>query len=108
MSTKNMLAQIEETLTKEFASVSLKFAVQSFTRHVELWVYVLDLNEYQRIRDRCYQLTEEMKLEQAEPEVWLMAKTWTGPWPGGESEQEIKRRREEFKRAHNLNIGTPA
>lgn len=108
MSTEDVLTQIENRLRQDFPNVKMEFATQSFTQHVELWIYVLDLSEYDRVLDMCRLLSNEKGLEEREPEIWLLAKTWTGPWPGGESEQEIKRRREEFKLTHNLNIGAPA
>jgi len=80
----------------------MEFATQSFANHVELWISVLDLSKYDRVLDICRNLTEENRLEEREPEIWLLAKTWIGPWPGGESEQEMKRRREEFRHKHGL------
>jgi len=108
MSTEDTLTEIEKRLRQAFPNVRMEFATQSFTKHVELWIYVLDLSEYNRVLDTCRLLSNEKGLEEREPEIWLLAKTWTGPWPGGESEQEIKQRREEFKRAHKLTIGTSA
>lgn len=108
MSTEDLLTQIENCLRQDFPNVKMEFATQSFTQHVELWIYVLDLSEYDRVLNTCRLLSDEKGLEEREPEIWLLAKTWTGPWPGGEPEQEIKQRREEFKRVHNLNIGAPA
>lgn len=105
-STEDALTEIENLLGQAFPNVRMEFATQSFTKHTELWIYVLDLKEYDRVLDECRRLSDEKRLDEREPEIWLLAKTWTGPWPGGESEQEIKRRREEFKRTHNLNIGT--
>lgn len=102
-----VLTEIETRLYEEFPNVELEFATQSFTNHVELWIYVLTSGEHERIQDACRRLTKEMALEEREPEIWLFPKAWTGPWPGGESLQEIERRREEFKRTHKLNIGTP-
>lgn len=99
-STEDTLARIERSLHDEFPNIRLEFSSQYFSNHVEMWVYVLDLKEYERVRDRCRQFSEQERLDQHEPEVWLMAKTWTGSWPGGESEQEIKQRREEFRRLH--------
>jgi len=100
------LEELEVTLSREFPGVNLKLATQSFVRHVELWVYVLDLDQYSAVRERCKALSEEKHLEERTPEVWIIVKDWAGPWPGGESLQEIERRREEFKRVHNLKIGT--
>lgn len=104
-STESVLTEIESHLRQSFLDVRMEFATQSFTNHVELWIYVLDLSAYDKVLDVCRRLTEEKGLEDREPEIWLLAKTWTGPWPGGESEQEIKQRREEFRRKYGL---TPA
>lgn len=97
---EDTLSQIETQLHKEFPSVKMEFATQSFSNHLELWVYVLDINAYEHVQESCRRIAEAEKLEKRDPEVWLMAKTWTGPWPGGEAEQEIKQRREEFRRRH--------
>jgi hypothetical protein len=101
-STENTLTEIEDHIRQSFPNARIKFATQSFKNHVELWIYVLDLSEYDQVLDVCRRLTEEKGLEDREPEIWLLAKTWTGPWPGGESEQEIKRRREEFRHKYGL------
>lgn len=101
-STESMLTEIEAHLSQSFPDVRMEFATQSFTNHVELWIYVLDLSEYDKVLDVCRQLTEEKGLEEREPGIWLLAKTWTGPWPGGESEHEIKQRRDEFRHKHGL------
>ena len=103
-STENMLIQIEDHISQSFPDVRMEFATQSFANHVELWIYVLDLSRYDQVLDTCRQLTEEKRLEEREPEIWLLAKTWTGPWPGGESEQEIKRRRDEFRQRYGLPV----
>lgn len=107
-STDDMLTEIETRLRQEFPNVRMEFATQSFTKLVELWIYVLTLGEHEHVQDACRRLTKEMALEEREPEIWLLPKAWPGPWPGGESLSEIERRREEFKRAHNLTVGNPA
>ena len=101
-STENMLTEIEDYIRQSFTNVRMEFATQSFTNHVELWIYVLDLSEYDQVLDVCRRLTEEKGLEEREPGIWLLAKAWTGPWPGGDSEQEIKQRREEFRQKYGL------
>lgn len=101
-STENMLTEIEEQIRQSFPSVRMEFATQSFTNHVELWIYVLDLSQYDQVLDGCRKITAEKRLGEREPEIWLLAKTWTGPWPGGESEQDIKRRRDEFRQRYGL------
>ncbi len=104
-STETLLIEIEDYLNQSFPDARMKFATQSFTNHIELWIYVLELSRYEQVLDLCRRLTEEKGLEEREPEIWLLAKTWTGPWPGGESEQDTKRRREEFRHKYKL---TPA
>lgn len=101
-STQSILTEIEDHLIQSFPDVRMEFATQSFNQHIELWIYVLELSKYDEILDVCRQLTEEKRLEEREPEIWLLAKTWTGPWPGGESEQDIKQRREEFRHKYGL------
>lgn len=101
-STETLLTEIEEQIKRSFPSLRMEFATQSFTNHVELWIYVLDLSSYEEVLDKCRQLTETEKLEEREPQIWLLAKTWTGPWPGGESEQELKQRREKFRQKYGL------
>lgn len=103
---ENALAEIEQSLRREFPDVNLEVNSRSFSNHEEVWVYVLSVAEYERVRDACRRLSDEMGLERRTPEVWLLAKAWTGPWPGGESEQEILRRREEFRRRHALTLGS--
>lgn len=101
-STETLLTEIEDEIKRSFPNLRMEFATQSFTNHVELWIYVFDLSEYEQVLGACRQLTEEKGLEEREPGIWLLAKTWTGPWPGGESEQEIKQRREEFRQKYGL------
>lgn len=102
-STETLLTEIEEEIKRSFPNLRMEFATQSFTNHVELWIYVLDdLSKYEQVLSACHRLTETKELEEREPQIWLLAKTWTGPWPGGESEQEIKRRREQFRQKHGL------
>jgi len=101
-STENILTEIEDNISQSFPDVRLEFATQSFANHVELWIYVLDISKHDQVVKACRTLTEEKRLEEREPAIWLLAKTWTGPWPGGESEQEMKRRREEFRHKHGL------
>ncbi len=101
-----MLEQVEQQLRRDFPPVEskprLEFTRQYFARHVELWIYTLQLNDYERIKASCDQISREKRLDEMEPEVWLLIKTWTGPWPGGETEQELRQRRDEFRRRHNL------
>ena len=101
-SIEQTLTEIEKDIQQSFPEMRMEFASQSFTYHVELWIYVFDLSRYDQVQEVCRQLTQEKGLEDREPEIWLLPKTWTGPWPGGESEQEIKQRREEFRHKYGL------
>ena len=103
-SLENTLARLQQTLQNEFSDVPLEFTTQVFPNHVELWVYVLAMGEYDRVRARCNQLSGDLELDQSQPEIWLLPKTWTGPWPGGESEQKLRERRDDFKRKHSIPV----
>lgn len=103
---EDVLTQIEHSLRSEFPEATLEFNSRVFSNHVEVWVYVLSVSEYERVRDACSRLTEKMGLERRDPEIWLLAKAWTGPWPGGESLEDIQRRREEFRQRHALTLGS--
>jgi hypothetical protein len=101
---ENTLARLQETLRDELSGIRLEFTTQVFLHHVELYVYVLDIGEYDRVRALCSKLSAEMELDRSEPEIWLLAKAWTGPWPGGESEQKLRERRDDFKRKHGISL----
>ncbi len=105
--TDTVLEELEVTLRQEFSGVNLKIAIQSFARHVELWVYVLDADYYAPVQERCRELTEEKHLEDREPEIWIVTRAWTGPWPGGLTEQELTRRRDEFRQKYGLKSARP-
>jgi len=102
LSLEDTLTTLEQKLRDEFVGVGLEFTRQIFPKHAELWVYVLSISAYPRVVERCNRLTQEFDLDHATPEIWLLAKSWTGPWPGGESEQKLRERRDEFKRQHAL------
>ncbi len=108
ISTDDMLTEIETRLHEEFPNVKMEIATQSFTKHIELWIYVLTAGEYENVRDACRRLTKELALEDREPEIWIVARAWTGPWPGGLTEQELTRRRDEFRQKHGLKAGASA
>ena len=101
---EDTLARLQKTLRDELSGVPLEFATQVFPNHVELWVYVLEMGDYDRVHDQCRKLAAEMELDRSEPEIWLLAKTWIGPWPSGESEQKLRERRDDFRRKHGLAV----
>ena|ERR1700722_14558043 len=99
------LEGLQTKLREAFPKVMLEFAVQIFANHVELLVYVLDMKQYESVRARCNVLSKELEEKGSEPEIWILARTWTGPWPGGESEQELRDKlREDFKRKHSATM----
>ena len=101
-SAEEMLERVERRIRDAFPAGCLEIARRDFPRHIEVWVYVLDLNSYVRVKTESERIVREEHLDEADPEIWLLVKSWTGPWPGGESEEELRRRREEFRKKHNL------
>lgn len=100
---RDILERVENEIRSRFADVGIEFATQTFTNHVELWVYVLDLQRYEEVKAACDAITRRDSLDEMDPEIWMLVKTWTGHWPGGEAEYELRRqRREEFRRQHGL------
>jgi hypothetical protein len=100
------VSRLETILQGEFPNVPMEFTVQEFTNHAELWIYVLNLDAYERVRERCRQISEQEKLDKQDPEIWLLVKSWTGPWPGGQSEQDLRTRRDAFRRKHGMKLTT--
>ena len=82
---------ISSEIRTRFADVNLEFEVKTFHNRSELWVYVLNTRKTQEISSFCRQL-ERRPMEPQVP-LHILVKTWTGPWPGGESEQTIRERR---------------
>jgi len=80
-----------------FPDVLFGFEGKLFGDAGELWVYVLrNMDRFKEVDDFCKNLASR----RTDPQfpVSILAKTWTGPWPGGQSEEELRKRREEFKR----------
>ena len=93
-----LLEQLEDEIKRKHPDTRLEFSVRDFDdleNFGELWVYVLDLDKYESVERQCQELTKQH--EQGTPAVRVFARTWTGPWPGGQSEAELKKRREEFR-----------
>ena len=83
-----------------FPGVSLGYEDKEFSDRSELWVHVLDLNQFQAVDEFC-KILNSRRVEPSIP-VSVFAKTWTGPWPGGLSVQELKNRRDEFRKRLQL------
>lgn len=103
-STEQTIEQIENILHDEFPGVEMEFTILEFRNHVELLVYVMDLKEYDRVLHRCRQLAVEQDLDGQTPAIWVLARSWTGPWPSGQTEQELRSRREDFMAKHKLRL----
>lgn len=95
-----------QAINTRFPKSVVHFSTRTDPGHTELWVYVTDLDQYSQIEAFCQEL--ETQEEQKEPPIWVFAKAWPGPWPGGESEQEITRRREDYRRGHGPAVGASA
>ena len=103
---KQRVEALTQAINARFPGAAVQFSTRTDPGHTELGVYVTDLDQYPRIEAFCRELeTEE---EQKEPPIWVFAKAWPGAWPGGESEQEIARRREDFRREHGPAVGASA
>lgn len=96
------LDRLEERIGSGFPGARIEYSASVFPSYIEFRVFVLDLDRYQHVKDFCRQLEDDENLGNRAPKIWVMVRTWTGPWPGGESEQELRSRREEFRLRHNL------
>lgn len=97
------LADLAAQIRAEFRTVPIEFTTQVFENHAELWVYVLELDAAPRVNEWCHDLALSEDLDNRQPEIWIVVKTWSGPWDSGESEQELRRkRREEFRATHRI------
>ncbi len=106
MSLNERFDAIESKIRTNYPGVNLEFTRQVFAKHAEEWVYVMDLARFDDVRRHCEQIEKETVAVQ-EPEIWILTKTWTGPWPGGDTEAEIRnareleKRRDAFRRQHS-------
>ncbi len=102
LSAEKTFDKVERCIQESFPNVPIKFVRRSFPEHLELIVYVLKPDEYDAVRTRCDQVVEQMHLDDYDPEMWVMARSLPGPWPGGPTVEEMQARREDFLRRHNM------
>lgn len=102
LSSDETFESVERRIQENFSNVPIEFSRRNFPEHLELVVYVLDAEHFDAIRRKCYELVDEMHLDDNDPELWVMAREWTGPWPGGQSVEELQAKREDFMRRHNM------
>jgi hypothetical protein len=100
--TEKMLERLRMTLKNQFRDVPLEFATQVFAKHVELWVYVLNGDEYERVRAECRKIAAEWDLDNMNPEIWVVTNKRTAPLFTSEYEQQLRQRRDEFIRKHGI------
>lgn len=91
MSTETLLERLERDLRNEFVGIPLEFSKQVFPNHVELWIYVLNQSSFSEIKQRCRQIAHERQLDDEIPGVWLIVRTWSGPWSGGDSATDLRK-----------------
>lgn len=91
----NLLMQ---EIRSRFPDTRIEFTEKLFPERPELWVYVFDKKRFPEIDKFCKTL-EARRLEPPVP-ISILVKTWSGPWPGGESEDEIRKKRDAFRRQH--------
>ena len=94
LTTKEVVEQYIREIESQFPGVLFEFSTRVFKDHTELWVYVLDLPRHEEVRRYC----KKLEGTPFKPSVcpWIFVKTWTGSWPGGDSEEAIKQRRNDF------------
>lgn len=99
------LDKFVDRIQKQFPNVHIEFSLRSESEdYGELWVYVLDLDRYDEVRKFCEDL--EAEIDRSDLPIWILTKSWTGPWPGGESEAELRERRIKFKERMQQEFGT--
>ncbi|MCX7049184.1 MAG: hypothetical protein NTX50_27325 [Candidatus Sumerlaeota bacterium] len=92
----DILDELVQKTKAEFSEVPMEFSSRLYAEHAELWIYILQLDEKILDKIKKYAKAEEQSLAKDDLPVWIFVKTWTGPWPGGESEAELKEKREKF------------
>jgi hypothetical protein len=102
---ETIIAQLSDEIKTHFADVPIEFANQFFDEHVELWVYVLTPSRYDEIKDWCRDFAQRQGLDDQQPAIWIVVGTWTGPWRGGETDQELRRAaRDAFRQRHGIPV----
>jgi hypothetical protein len=91
---QDALELLEQEIRKAHPRARLEFSDRVFEGHAELWVYVLSPKDFPAIDRQCQSLMKEWETKPYP--FWVFAKSWTGPWPGGEGEAVLKQRRKEF------------
>jgi hypothetical protein len=95
------LQDVKVKLQERIPGARLEFSTQVFARHVELWVKVGDQSDYERMRSVCLELDHELAIER-NPEIWVVPRSWSAPLNVKQYEQELIRRRDEFRRTHSI------
>jgi len=97
------LTELAAQIKAQFGETPIEFTTKVFENHAELWVYVLALESAPTVRAWCHDLALSADLDNQQPEIWIIVRTWSGPWDSGGSEQELRRkRREEFRARHQI------
>lgn len=94
---KTMEAQFDEiwrAFRQAHPNAKLEYSPVLYPDHAEAWVYVLDLDQFESVRETGKRI--EGNYGSAEPPIWIVVRTWSGPWEGGLDETEIRRKRDEF------------
>ena len=90
------LDELKENIKRRFPETRMEFSTRQFDLHAELWIYVLQIDQFDAVKAYAKELGRVPANEDFP--IWVFAKTWSGPWPGGETEEMLKRRRQEFLR----------
>lgn len=104
LTTDDVLNLRIDMIESKFSTLQLEFSKRVYEDHLELWVYVMNFDKYDEVKKFCDEEVEQLQVEPQIP-IWIITQTWTGPWPGGESEQEITKRRQTFKERLERRLG---
>ncbi|MGD0092353.1 MAG: hypothetical protein ABSE73_20750 [Planctomycetota bacterium] len=88
--------ELEKLLRNEHPDAKLEFSSAVFDGHAEFTVMVFSKDKYDAIREHCKALAQEYE-ERSYP-IWIFARSWTGPWEGGESPREARKRSAEIRK----------
>lgn len=80
-------------IEKQFPEVHLEFSPAVFDEHLELWVYVLDVDRFDQVRHFCKESVEPLSVGPF-GHVQIIVQPWRGSWPEGQPDPNWQQNRE--------------
>jgi len=77
-----------------FPDVRMDIVLREYPGMPELHVFIGEVHRYREVDDFC----RELQLRRVDPPIpfKILVKTWTGPWPGGQSIEQLRKQQKEF------------